>query len=543
MRYDDILEEVGQIGPYQRRVFILLCVPLAIVAATIMSTVFILTEPVFRCAVPDLDSDTYTIKDEYHRALVDAAMGSGRDCNVYSEFNISDPFFGNGSQATEKCHRWVYDKTNFTSSIITEFNLVCDKTYVRASSNAGMFAGSFVGCFAFGVLADIIGRKRSILICLVWNTVCCVLLFFMPTIVSVIIVRVIHGMSFQVFGIAFSTSMELVGPDWRTTMGMGADFAWVAGEFLVLPLAYFANEWRRMYLAIGIASLLALLAVSLTPESPRWLLDKGKHMEAKVVIEKIAASNNRTLPEGAITKDTGEDGPSVKVWEMFKYRHLVIRTLIIFYNWFCVNLIYSGLSLNLDNLPGNPFINFLIGCSVELVAYVLTFLVLDRLGRKRVHTAAMLFGGIACLLVIVPVTYLPSENSWVVTALAMLGKTAAAICYATLYIMTSELFPTVVRSSGLACCSIFENIAATSSPYIADLGKLVGGNLSQALPMMVMGSCALLAGLLSTQLPETLGRDLPETVQDALNYDRNSKQSEEDERAQDMSKEIQLDKM
>ncbi|KAK3766833.1 hypothetical protein RRG08_051977 [Elysia crispata] len=48
MRYDDILEEVGQIGPYQRRVFILLCVPLAIVAATIMSTVFILTEPVFR---------------------------------------------------------------------------------------------------------------------------------------------------------------------------------------------------------------------------------------------------------------------------------------------------------------------------------------------------------------------------------------------------------------------------------------------------------------------------------------------------------------
>ncbi|GFR78056.1 organic cation transporter protein, partial [Elysia marginata] len=393
--------------------------------------------------------------------------------------------------------------------------------------------------------------------------------------------------------------LELVGPAWRTAMGMGAEFAWVAGEFLVLPLAYFLNEWRPMYLALGVASLFAILAISatsirgelkvflkvighdnddddsddgddggdnddghgdddvmmkmmmkmmmvmmiFTPESPRWLLDKGKTRKARTVIEKIAASNNKTLPKDALTSDTGEEGPSVTVWEMFQYRRLVLRTCIIFYNWFCVNLLYYGLSLNLDNLPGNPYINFLISCTVELVAYVITFFILDRVGRKRVHTAAMFVGGVACLAVIVPVAYLSSEYTWVVTALAMVGKTAAAICYATLYIMTTELFPTVVRNSGLACCSIFESTASMSAPYIADLGKLVRGRLSQALPMLVFGSCALVAGLVSTQLPETLGRELPETVEDALNYDRSTEPTEKKEKPEDRSNDLQLTKM
>ena len=55
--------------------------------------------------------------------------------------------------------------------------------------------------------------------------------------------------------------MELVGPAWRTTMGIGAEVAWVVGEFLVLPLAYFANEWRLVYLVLGIASFIGVVAI------------------------------------------------------------------------------------------------------------------------------------------------------------------------------------------------------------------------------------------------------------------------------------------
>ncbi|GFO30680.1 organic cation transporter protein, partial [Plakobranchus ocellatus] len=187
---------------------------------------------------------------------------------------------------------------------------------------------------------------------------------------------------------------------------------------------------------------------------------------------------------------------------------------------FCVNLLYYGLSLHLYHLPGNTYLNFFIGSVVELAAYIIAYLILDRIGRKTVHLATMFASGIACLVVIVPVLFLPSEYSGLITVLAMIGKTTSSICYATLYIMTAELLPTVVRSSGFAFCSIFESFSAMTSPYIADLGRLMGGHLSQALPMIVFGSAALLAGILSIQLPETLGRDLPETIHDALVYER-----------------------
>ena len=90
--------------------------------------IFFLLKPlvnhIYRCAVPGYPNDTYNILGEHHRALVEAAMGSDRDCKIYSGFNISDPpSYGNESSEynrTEKCHRWVYGKSEFSSSINTE---------------------------------------------------------------------------------------------------------------------------------------------------------------------------------------------------------------------------------------------------------------------------------------------------------------------------------------------------------------------------------------------------------------------------------------
>ncbi|GFN95719.1 solute carrier family 22 member 13, partial [Plakobranchus ocellatus] len=71
----------------------------------------------------------------------------------------------------------------------------------------------------------------------------------------------------------------------------------------------------------------------ITPESPRWLLDNGRYQEAEQVIQKIALSNKKTVPAGAISGGITEtDEEEVKVLDLFKHRRLVFRTLIIFYN-------------------------------------------------------------------------------------------------------------------------------------------------------------------------------------------------------------------
>ena len=67
---------------------------------------------------------------------------------------------------------------------------------------------------------------------------------------------------------------------------------------------------------------------------------------------------------------------------------------------------YFGLSLNVSNLAGSVRVNFLLSNAVELLGYFAAWLLLDRLGRKRLHCGAMLLAGTACLASIFTVIYL-----------------------------------------------------------------------------------------------------------------------------------------
>ncbi|KAH3852053.1 hypothetical protein DPMN_094548 [Dreissena polymorpha] len=58
---------------------------------------------------------------------------------------------------------------------------------------------------------------------------------------------------------------------------------------------------------------------------------------------------------------------------------------------------YYGLSLNTGNLGGNFFLNFTLSGLVEIPAYTLCILLLDKIGRKWLHFCCMVFGGIACI--------------------------------------------------------------------------------------------------------------------------------------------------
>ena len=55
------------------------------------------------------------------------------------------------------------------------------------------------------------------------------------------------------------------------------------------------------------------------------------------------------------------------------------------------------------------------------------------------------------------------------TALAMLGKLAVSAAFTSVYLMSSELFPTVIRNSAMACCEMATDVGSTLSPYVTDL--------------------------------------------------------------------------
>lgn len=76
-------------------------------------------------------------------------------------------------------------------------------------------------------------------------------------------------------------------------------------------------------------------------------------------------------------------------------------------------MVYYGLSLNSGSLAGDFYLNFFLTGLVEFPAYTLCLVLLDRTGRKKLHCACMVLGGLACISTIFTVLYLEKRKKTV----------------------------------------------------------------------------------------------------------------------------------
>ncbi|GFN79336.1 solute carrier family 22 member 13 [Plakobranchus ocellatus] len=114
-------------------------------------------------------------------------------------------------------------------------------------------------------------------------------------------------------------------------------------------------------------------------------------------------------------------------------------------------------------------------------------------------------------------------EEWITLLLSLVGKFGASAAFAVIYIYSAELFPTVMRNSGMGMCSLSARIGGILAPYIADLGEVISGRWGVAVPLLIFGGLSVAAGLLILFLPETSNRVLPDTVEDAKNFGKTKK--------------------
>lgn len=119
-----------------------------------------------------------------------------------------------------------------------------------------------------------------------------------------------------------------------------------------------------------------------------------------------------------------------------------------------------------------------------------------------------------------------------ITILFLTGKLGVTSAYSTLFVYTAEMLPTVIRSFGVGISSTVALFGATMAPFVPLLVRKSTTELLRQfspesfscfqnafyrpLPLLLFGSVTLIAGLLATQLPETLGHKLPDTVSYAI---------------------------
>ncbi|XP_046326554.1 organic cation transporter protein-like [Haliotis rufescens] len=533
LTFDDVLRHLGEFGRYQKWLVFVLCLPGITHGIRMMISVFLLNVPDHRCAIPGYDNDTYDAQSDNHARLINATIPyvtrDGKlqldSCHIYRDDGNSTSEGAN--RTVVGCQKWVFDKSVFESTVSTELSFVCDDAILATHSQMIFMGGYFFGAFAAGALGDKIGRKKALYLCILFLTIGGIILNWAKNFVMFVILRFINGTSTAgVFTTCFVIAMEIVGPSKRVWTGVMVQVFFAIGMTILSGVAYFIRDWHTLELAMAVPVGIFLIYWWVIPESPRWLMNEYRDEEAEVIIRRAAEVNKVKLPDKLFEQQTTEieshdEEPKGNFCHLFTTPVMCIRTLIIFFNWLVVSMVYYGLSLNSDNLgAGSLHLNFLLVGLVEFPAYALSIGLVNRLGRKIMHCAMMIIGGVSCILTIFTILYADQSLQWITVLLAMIGKLGAASGFAIIYVFSSELFPTVIRHSATGASSSWARVGGMIAPYIVDWGKFVGGDFGRALPLLIFGSFSVLAGLLALLLPETLNRDLPETIEDGIKFGR-----------------------
>ncbi|KAL5006175.1 hypothetical protein ScPMuIL_017333 [Solemya velum] len=532
VNFEDILLQIGEFGRYQKIWYIVAVLPAFCVPFAPMMTIFTMAKQDHRCALPTpwWDNDTFAIQNEGHALALNTTIPriiteSGdvvlSECKMYVDG-------GNGSNVTgglteASCDRWVYDTSQYETTVISDFNLVCDRKSLKSHAVMIFFGGVVGGSFLMGAIGDKFGRRIMLCLGITLLFVAHFSVAWVHDYEAHVVLRFVVGMgNIGYWNGAMVLGMEMVAPSKRKLTGLCIEIVWCVGEGMLLVAAYFIRDWRTLQICLAVPIAAFLPYWFFLPESPRWLLSKGRHEEAFAIIRKAAETNKVKLAEDDLECMIQQIPRKNKtsIFEIFSSRTLVLRAFVIFFNWLSVSFAYMGLSLYVGNLGGNVYTNFLFSILVEVVAYLICIGLLDRTGRKPLYATSMLVGGVACLLTICTTQFGGASLQWLTIALSMIGKLGSSAAYAAIYVYTTELFPTPVRSRILGVCELIAKMGAMVSPYVCDLGLLFGCRFSQTLPLVVFGSVTFLAGLASLSLPETLGHPLPESFDDAVTIGR-----------------------
>ncbi|XP_071516507.1 organic cation transporter protein-like isoform X2 [Panulirus ornatus] len=431
------------------------------------------------------------------------------------------------AEEEQPCSRWGYDDSVFSSTVTSEFALVCGREYLRTTYQSIYMFGIFVGAPLNGILADRFGRLPMVAISSVLYSVMAVGSCWLPSLplllVSRFLMGLMHPTSLQT---GYILAMEVAVPKMRSALGVSLFLSWGLGTMAWGGVAYLIRDWRWLQLAVSLPCFLFLPTLWVMDESPRWLAVRGHHERALKVLERAAKWNKVSLPpveevfyilkneqtELSQPKDEANHR-NLKILLksylnqaviLFRTPRLRLITLVMYVDYLVVGMVYYGLSLSGNYFSTDPFVYMALTGLMEVPGNTLIIPVVTRCGRRSLNVLFFLF----CGVVLLALPFINERTGWLMVTLAMVGKMIISSVFNILFLHASEAFPTEVRTRGMGTSLMMSRIGSMASPFVNDyLGPVYPWG-----PSIMFGSVSVVAGLATMALPETLGVALPDTI-------------------------------
>lgn len=534
MDFENVLKEVGHFGRYQKVRLVLLSAPILITVLHLYIQVFAAGKSDHWCRswknedCRDLNLTQKECEDIKKDISIPLKQGTSNQtenefeqCVKYNvtRLDFKEAIAGKVTLIDKiPCDDgWVHDRSVFPSTIIIDFELVCGRSYLPNIVQSVYFVGYLVGSSAFGVAADMFGRRNALLFCYTTGGLFGLITVFSSNVWMYLILRFCIATVLKGTGLCcFVLVTELVAPSKRVFVG---NFMWLffaAGYTVLAGSAKLIPNWRILQLVLTLPFIpLLIITYFFVPESPRWLINQKRSEDAEKVLRKMAKVNERIISDDFMERafNTNEFNHSSKLKgtlkEVIRSRVFLILLINMCFNWAVQSLVFYGLSLSTSSLGIDPYISFIVSGAIEVPAYLSCMFAAEWFGRKGATFGTMMLGGICCC--VTPLIRIVLGRVFI----AMAGKFFITMSFSIVYTWGTELLPTALRSSGMGLFSTSSRFGGIVAPLI-----LILEEVWPSLPVLVFGSFSIAAGCLCLLLPETKGKPLPSTTRETISLYR-----------------------
>ncbi|WP_043285856.1 MFS transporter [Paraburkholderia oxyphila] len=332
---------------------------------------------------------------------------------------------------------------------------------VAASALIGIFLGGFIG----GNLTDKLGRKRLFLAGPIIFLVCSVAQYWVESGVTLFILRLVIGIGVGIeYPVASAMLVEFLPTRYRGPRLAMVQILWFAGAALaylagnIISDSFGTESWRLVLASPAVLSAMVLAARIGTPESPRWLLSKGRGSEAERIIKKVYGSGF-SLANIACAAYGKKHASFMSVLRSGYGPRMAF--IVVF--WTCavvpVFAVYAFVPKVLEafNLTGRwaDFGSTVI-TSLFVVGCILATQLINRLGRRKMLIHSFLWSGLALFVL----AFSHQDNKLLI--LTLFGSYAVFIGGAQVLqtVYPNELFPTEVRAAAMGMGTSLSRVGA-----------------------------------------------------------------------------------
>jgi len=390
--------------------------------------------------------------------------------------------------------------------------------------------GCVVGVSFAGVFSDKLGRKKTLVLAGLLFLVSSVGTALPKDFIIFVVFRILAGVGVGIASMASPMYIAEITPARiRGRMVSVNQFAIVTGMLIIYFVNYFislqgdevwnvSTSWRWMFASGALPSALFLALLTLVPESPRWLVERGKREKAESILIKVGGSAFASAELVSIEEALAQEPVSLsQLFEPGLRRVLMIGiALAILQQVTGINVfLYYGPEIfkQLGSGVDVALLQTVVVGAVNLSFTVFAIWTVDRIGRRPLMIVGAAGMGLSLVAIGLAAQY-QAISLWVL--LLMLSYIA---CFAlsvgpVTWVLLSEIFPTKIRGRAMSIatfCLWSANFVVSQTFPMMDENAWLLSRFNHGFPFYVYaGFCIVLVLTIWKAVPETKGRSLEE---------------------------------